>query len=126
MKASETALETEGGRGPEHTLDASGLTCPLHVLMCRAELARMEIGEELCFVGTDRGCLLEIPLLARYCGCEMVEQRSNGGRHQFRIRRRYRGGGTRAVRPPLRHRARRKLGVALAWLVGDPPAAGAA
>ncbi|MGA7801947.1 MAG: sulfurtransferase TusA family protein [Gammaproteobacteria bacterium] len=37
------------------TLDASGLTCPQHVLVCKAKLARLEVGEELRFVATDRG-----------------------------------------------------------------------
>jgi tRNA 2-thiouridine synthesizing protein A len=109
-----------------YTVDASGLNCPLHVLMCKATLARMEVGDELRFVGTDRGCLFEIPLLVRYSGCEMIDQCSSGGRHQFRIRRRRRRGGTPAVHPPLRHSARRTLRAALAWLSGQRAAAGAA
>ncbi|MGA7801945.1 MAG: sulfurtransferase TusA family protein [Gammaproteobacteria bacterium] len=111
---------------PEYTLDTSGLTCPMHVLMCKAKLARMEAGDELRFVGTDRGCLLEIPLLVSYTGCELVEQGTSAGRYHFRIRRRSRRRNGSCTAAPVRRPPRRALAVALAWLTGRPrPAAGA-
>ena len=83
----------------EARLDASGVECPRHVLLCKARLHHMEVGEDLHFVGTERGCAFEIPRLAQVSGAELLEERRADGRFYFRIRKRYH------PRPPSRPRA---------------------
>jgi len=70
----------------DHRLDLSGLKCPLPVLRSRKRLRAMAPGEELDVVCTDPMSAIDIPNMVRELGDELIEQRAEGGRLSFRIR----------------------------------------
>ena len=72
--------------GMDHRLDLSGLKCPLPVLRSSKRLRAMAPGEELDVVCTDPMSAIDIPNMVRELGDELVEQRAEGGRLSFRIR----------------------------------------
>lgn len=68
-----------------HTLDASGLACPMPVVRTRQAIDGIESGEVLEVISTDRGSLSDIPAWTTSTGHTLKEQREEEGRFVFLI-----------------------------------------
>jgi tRNA 2-thiouridine synthesizing protein A len=68
-------------------LDLSGLKCPLPALKTRKALQRLGPGERLTVICTDPLAAIDIPNLVRETGDTLEEQRSEGPKLIFGIRR---------------------------------------
>lgn len=68
-----------------HTLDASGLLCPLPVIRVQDRIKGMASGEVLEVLATDPGTRHDIPAWCRVHGHQLVESKQNGEHLQFRI-----------------------------------------
>jgi tRNA 2-thiouridine synthesizing protein A len=69
-------------------LDASGLECPLPVLKARAELARLQPGDVLQVIATDRHAPLDLQVFCMQTGHEFVELIETAERCEIVIRKR--------------------------------------
>lgn len=73
-----------------HTLDCSGLLCPLPVYKAAQALGRLAPGEVLELICTDPGSLKDIPALARQRGDALLGVEERGDTQVFRL---VKGGG---------------------------------
>jgi tRNA 2-thiouridine synthesizing protein A len=82
--------ETSGGGGhdSEEVMDLQGLLCPLPVLKARKRLEAMQSGEVLAVVASDPMAAIDIPHFCQEQGHELLSQSRDGGRLEFKIRRR--------------------------------------
>jgi tRNA 2-thiouridine synthesizing protein A len=69
-----------------HTLDLSGLKCPLPALKTRKALKGLAAGSLLSVVCTDPMAAIDIPNLVRETGDVLAGQREHAGRLTFDIR----------------------------------------
>jgi tRNA 2-thiouridine synthesizing protein A len=67
-------------------LDLSGLKCPLPVLRTRKALLSLPSGDQLRVVCTDPLAAIDVPNLIRETGDILEEQRQDGSRLSFLIR----------------------------------------
>jgi tRNA 2-thiouridine synthesizing protein A len=67
-------------------LDLSGLKCPLPVLRTRKALRGMGPGEQIQVICTDPLASIDLPNLLRETGDVLEEQRHDGPRLSFLIR----------------------------------------
>jgi tRNA 2-thiouridine synthesizing protein A len=67
-------------------LDLSGLKCPLPVLRTRKALRAMEPGDQLQVTCTDPLAAIDLPNLIRETGDVLENQRNDGTRLTFLIR----------------------------------------
>jgi tRNA 2-thiouridine synthesizing protein A len=68
-------------------LDLSGLKCPLPVLRTRKVLRSLQPGDRLHVICTDPLASIDLPNLVREMGDMLEEQRRDGERLSFLIRR---------------------------------------
>ncbi len=68
-----------------HTLDASGLACPMPVVRTRQAIDTLEPGQVLEVISTDRGSLQDIPAWASSTGNRLVSSDDGGDRFTFLI-----------------------------------------
>lgn len=68
-----------------HTLDASGLACPMPVVKTRMAINNLSSGEVLEVISTDRGSCTDIPAWAEGTGNRLIEQNSADGIFTFLI-----------------------------------------
>jgi tRNA 2-thiouridine synthesizing protein A len=71
----------------ETELDLSGLLCPLPVLKARKALAAMPLGQVLKVIATDPMSAIDMPHFCGEQGHTLLDQRQDGERYIFRIRR---------------------------------------
>ena len=70
----------------DQELDASGLDCPLPVLRTKAALARLQPGECLRVIATDRHAPLDFQVYCMRSGHELLSQVEDAERLIFVIR----------------------------------------
>ena len=69
-----------------HTLDCSGLLCPLPVIRTQDRLESLSSGDELEVLCTDPGALHDIPAWSRIHGHELLTVDEQDHHIRFRIR----------------------------------------
>ncbi|MQA62339.1 MAG: hypothetical protein GEU86_12760 [Actinophytocola sp.] len=67
------------------TLDASGLACPMPIVRTRQAIDRLDVGQVLEVISTDRGSLQDIPAWAETIGHKLLDKRETSGRYTFLI-----------------------------------------
>jgi tRNA 2-thiouridine synthesizing protein A len=67
------------------TLDASGLACPMPVVRTKQAIDKLEPGQVLEVISTDRGSLQDIPAWAGSTGNRVIEANDGGDRFTFLI-----------------------------------------
>ncbi len=70
----------------DHTLDASGLTCPLPILRAKKTLAAMNSGETVHIIATDAGSARDIPVFAKQLGHALEHSAEAQGAFHFVLR----------------------------------------
>ena len=70
----------------DHTLDASGLTCPLPILRAKKTLASMVSGETVHIISTDSGSARDFPVFAKQRGHAIEQSAEVGGEFHFVMR----------------------------------------
>jgi tRNA 2-thiouridine synthesizing protein A len=65
------------------TLDASGLACPMPVVKTKMAINKLESGQTLKVISTDRGSLSDIPAWAEATGNRLLEQAEQDGTYLF-------------------------------------------
>ncbi|MHA1916077.1 MAG: sulfurtransferase TusA family protein [Promethearchaeota archaeon] len=63
----------------EQTLNATGMKCPVPVLLTKKELKKMNPGDFLQLIADDKGVLGDIPALLKRTGDKLVEIREDNG-----------------------------------------------
>jgi tRNA 2-thiouridine synthesizing protein A len=71
--------ERDAVRQPDHTLDATGLLCPLPVLKARRALRDVPAGGILEVLATDPGAAKDFEHFCRVSGCELLEASDRPG-----------------------------------------------
>jgi len=72
---------------PDHTLDATGLLCPLPVLKARRALRDLAAGGVLEVLATDPGAVKDFAHFCQTTGCTLVESGEQpGGVLRFLLR----------------------------------------
>jgi len=64
---------------PDRLLDARSFTCPMPVLKTSKEMTRLEPGEVLKVLASDRGASSDIPAWAQMTGHEVLSQGEEDG-----------------------------------------------
>jgi TusA-related sulfurtransferase len=64
---------------PDRLLDARSLACPMPVLKTSKEMTRLEPGEVLKVLASDRGASSDIPAWAQMTGHEVLSQSEEDG-----------------------------------------------
>lgn len=70
-----------------HTIDTTGLACPLPVLKTRKALIAMAPGEQLELIATDPLAAIDIPNFCREAGHRLVDSQVRDGLLHFTIER---------------------------------------
>lgn len=71
----------------DHTLDATGLNCPLPILKARKALKDVAAGETLEILSTDPGSVADFEAFCRQTGNQLLESSSEDSVFRFLIRR---------------------------------------
>ena len=66
-----------------HTLDATGLLCPLPVLKLAKRLKSMEIGARITVQADDPAAVVDVPHYCAESGHLLVESGESGGVYRF-------------------------------------------
>ena len=69
-----------------HTLDTSGLTCPIPILKAKKALASLPVGSTLEILATDPAAPKDFEAFCRATGHVLVESSERGGLYRFLIR----------------------------------------
>lgn len=72
----------------QHTVDATGLACPLPILRAKKALAVMVSGETLQVITTDRGAVRDFQAFCRQTGNELLVQIQEADRVVHYLKRR--------------------------------------
>lgn len=70
-----------------HTLDLTGLKCPLPILRTKKALAVMDSGSTVTVLATDPGAPDDFAAFCRHTGHELLDSRSDNGLFTLVIRR---------------------------------------
>lgn len=62
-----------------HTLDVTGLKCPLPILRAKKALAQLQSGEELTVLATDAGAPGDFEAFCRQTGHILLDSRQQDG-----------------------------------------------
>ena len=73
-------------RDPDHTLDATGLLCPLPVLKARKRLQKLKAGETLKVQADDPAAIVDVPHFCAEAGHTLVSSELNGSIQTYVIR----------------------------------------
>ncbi len=71
----------------DHTLDTSGLNCPLPILKARKALKDVAAGETLEIISTDPGAVADFQAFCRQTGNELLESSNDDSVFRFVIKR---------------------------------------
>jgi tRNA 2-thiouridine synthesizing protein A len=69
----------------KETLDVRGLACPMPVVKTRLAIDKLEVGDVLRVLATDRGSLTDIPAWAEATGNKVVSADDAGGEITFLV-----------------------------------------
>jgi tRNA 2-thiouridine synthesizing protein A len=69
-----------------HTLDATGLLCPLPVLKARKRLQALNTGETLTVLADDPAAIVDVPHFCSESGHELVSSELEGTTQTYIIR----------------------------------------
>jgi tRNA 2-thiouridine synthesizing protein A len=83
-KLPHSAASTEGA---DLVLDCRGQLCPMPVVLVGRQIRRLEPGQVLLVLTTDRGTATDIPAWAADTGNEVLRWHEAGGELVFHIRR---------------------------------------
>jgi tRNA 2-thiouridine synthesizing protein A len=72
---------------PDHTLDTSGLSCPLPILKAKKALAAMAVGATLEVVATDPAAPKDFVAFCKATGHLLLESGVDSGSYRFVIQR---------------------------------------
>ncbi len=72
----------------QHSVDATGLACPLPILRAKKALAVLVSGDTLQIITTDRGAVKDFQAFCRQTGNELIAQIEEPGRVVHYMRRR--------------------------------------
>ena len=64
----------------DEDLDASGLNCPLPILLAKKTLAGMETGKVLRIIATDPGSVKDFEAFSKQTGNALMESGEEGGK----------------------------------------------
>jgi tRNA 2-thiouridine synthesizing protein A len=78
---------------PNHTLDASGLACPLPIIKMKKAVDGMKPGEILKMIATDPGSVSDVKAWTGKTGHELLGHEETAGKHVFFIRKAKESGG---------------------------------
>ena len=70
----------------DEMLDAKGMMCPMPIVMLTKKMKVMSSGQTLELVADDEGALEDVPAWTSRTGNELVEQRQDGGKYYFVIK----------------------------------------
>ncbi len=70
----------------DHILDARGLLCPMPVVKAAKEMKRLEPGQVLKLMATDRGSIADVPAWAEDTGNELLEWHEEDGVFVYYLR----------------------------------------
>ena len=87
---SDAQMDSTAQNHPEssHTVDATGLACPLPILRAKKALAVIQSGEVLQVITTDRGAIRDFQAFCRQTGNELLTQIEQEGKVFHYLRRR--------------------------------------
>ena len=68
------------------TLDVRGQSCPLPIVRASQEIKRLDSGQTLEVLATDRGALSDFPAWSKTTGNELLEQSEEQGIFRFVLR----------------------------------------
>jgi len=71
---------------PDHTLDATGLLCPLPVLKARKRLQKLKAGETLKVQADDPAAIVDVPHFCAEAGHTLVSSELDGSIQTYVIR----------------------------------------
>lgn len=71
----------------DHTLDATGLNCPLPILKARKALKDVAAGETLEILSTDPGSVADFEAFCRQTGNKLLESSTDDSVYRFIIQR---------------------------------------
>lgn len=71
----------------DHTLDVTGLNCPLPILKARKALKDVAAGETLEILSTDPGSVADFQAFCRQTGNELLESSNDDSVFRFVIKR---------------------------------------
>lgn len=71
----------------DHTLDTTGLNCPLPILKARKALKDVAAGETLEILSTDPGSVADFEAFCRQTGNELLESSNDDSVFRFLIKR---------------------------------------
>ena len=70
-----------------HTLDCTGLLCPLPIIKLSKTMKELALGQTLKMIATDPGSAADVPAWARQTGNELLDEHKEGDAFIFHIRR---------------------------------------
>lgn len=71
----------------DHTIDASGLACPLPLLKLKLGLRELAVGQTICVIATDAGSKKDIPVYCELSGNLLLKTQESGERILFWVKR---------------------------------------
>ena len=71
----------------DHTLDCSGLSCPMPILKLAKEMKKIDVGQVLELLATDPGSKRDVPAWCDKTGHEFIESAEDGGTLKYYVRR---------------------------------------
>jgi len=71
----------------DHTLDCSGLSCPMPILRLAKEMKKIEVGQVLELLATDPGSKGDVPAWCEKTGNELIESGEDQGTLKYYVRR---------------------------------------
>ena len=69
----------------KETLDVRGMACPMPVVKTKLALAKLDTGDVLRVLATDRGSLKDIPAWAGATGNKLVSTEEQAGEIEFLV-----------------------------------------
>lgn len=69
----------------DHTLDATGLLCPLPVLKARKRLQALTSGQTLCVMADDPAAIVDVPHFCAEAGHTLVSADQSGAIQTYLI-----------------------------------------
>ncbi len=62
---------------PDITVDATGLYCPMPIIMISKEIKKIEVGQVLALMADDEGIQADLPAWCKTTGNELLELAKN-------------------------------------------------
>ena len=72
---------------PDITVDATGLYCPMPIIMMAKEIKKIDVGQVLAVLADDPGIEADLPAWCHTTGHEMIDLAHEGKVYTGRVRR---------------------------------------